>query len=469
MARLTRALATTPGRLRALALVTSLVVAILVLVVVSTTFEHRGAVHQIGVDDAPSVIAAHNIKVEIESLDAALLNEMLVPRGEHGVWTQEFAQDRVDIGRHLLTAIHSAYGDDEDALLEKLEDGLGHYLMVAQETRDAHHRGDDMAALTSYEQTFQILEQELVAPAQQLNKLSDDSLEDSYEAQQHHSSRVRTVITLLGILCGVLIVATQLHLKKTFRRLLSPALLAAFVLAAAFVGCTLRSLGHNETHLRALKEDAYDSVDALLASLADAYEARSAESRALYDQTKAEVHAKRFDEYTSRVAKLDGGTTFEAMTAIVTTRNAAIQQGDAPGDAIASNPLRGMHGSLATALDNIAFTNPASALDDEPTQAIATLQTYAAFVASDTHVQAKELSGHHEDAVKQLLGENGATFHAFDESLMRWLAIDQEWLAHFRDEADEDVKSLELLAPIFGLLIIAAVFGALHPRIKEYG
>jgi hypothetical protein len=477
---LRRALATTPSRLRLLATAMAVLAAVFAAVVISTAFEHDRAVYQIGVDDAPSVVAAHNIKIEIESLDADLLDEMLVPSGQHGEWTADFEHNRVDIGRHLIAAIHSAYGDDEDPSLEKLEDGLGHYLMVAQEARDAHHRGEPAKAIAAYEQSYHILETELVGPANELNKISDDSLEASYEAQQHHSQHVRIAITVLAIALVAMLVLIQLYVRKKFRRVVSIPLLAAIVVSIGFATCTLGALRAHARDLEGLKEHTYDSVDSLLATLADAHEANSSESRWLYDVAGGAGHERKFNEYVTRIAGFHRGGMSLAKTAELVEKraertHARVKTGEsaltAAADAEAALPLDGMDGSLKIALDNVTIVD-ADPKKDEPTLAAQAVRAFDAYVGLDPKLRELEVSGSHAEAVRFCLGmqpgDSNFAFQQFVQAVEAWVAIKQERMYAFRDAAYADVAWLPFGAPITLLVVVGLVLAGLRPRLKEY-
>ena len=84
-----------------------------------------------------------------------------------------------------------------------------------------------------------------------------------------------------------------------------------------------------------------------------------------------------------------------------------------------------------------------------------------------------ETSGRHAEAVRFCLsmqpGESNWAFYQFDGALTRWLAIDQGMMNRHRDAAFADVAKLPWVAPITALLVIALVFLALRPRLREYG
>jgi hypothetical protein len=474
------ALNTTPGRLRLFVAVNWLLAGLLGLVVMIGAYEHRAAVTTIGVDAAPSVEAAHHVKIEIESLDADLINEVLAPDAAD-TWVKDFAIHRVDIGRQMIAAIRSAYGAEESATVEKLEDGLGHYLMAAQEALDAHRRGDPAAAIASYRASFHILQTELVAAASDLNRISDDSLEATYRAQQGRARWIRGLAGALGIASIAWLLFTQRYLRRTFRRTVSPALAGATLVAAVLAGYAVHAFGAHAADLRGMKEDSYDSVQALLATRADAYEANSAESRWLLDRAAAPEHEQRFHDYVRKLAAFRDGQTFATAGTIAGERNRRmterIRRGEDPVTAgrqvRAELPLDGMDGSLKTALDNVTFPDAEHPEADEPTQSAETLRTFGRYVALDARIRALENGGQHAEAVRFCLSmapdESNWAFFQFDEALGRWIALNESWMKRYRDAALGDVAALPYLAPILSLVVVALVALGLRPRLQEYG
>jgi hypothetical protein len=473
------ALNTTPGRLRLSLAVGWLLAGVLGLVVMVGAYDHRAAVIAIGVDAAPAVQAAHRVKIEIESLDADLINEMLAPDAGD-TWAKDFAAHRLDVGRQMIAAIRSAYGPAEDAPVGKLEDGLGHYLMAAQAALDAHHRNDPEAALAGYRASFQILQAELIAPASELDRISDASLEATYRAQQGRAGWIRGLAAALGLASIAWLLVTQRHVQRRFRRVVSPALVGATVVAAVLAGYAVHAFRAHAADLRGMKQDSYDSVQALLATRADAYEANSAESRWLLDRAAAADHERRFLDYVGRLAAFRDGKTFASAGEIAGERNRRLaerlRRGEDPvaaGQRVRTElPLDGMDGSLKTALDNVTFPDAEHPEADEPTQSADTLRGFGRYVALDTRIRALENAGRHADAVTFCLGmapgESNWAFFQFDQALGRWIALNERWMVRYRDAALGDVAALPWLAPIGAFAIAALVALGLWPRLREY-
>jgi hypothetical protein len=470
---------TTLGRLRLALAVSWLLAGLLGLVVMIGAYDHRAAVTSIGVDAAPAVQAAHRVKIEIESLDADLINEMLAPDAAD-TWVKDFAAHRLDIGRQMIAAIRSAYGAEEDAPVEQLEDGLGHYLMAAQEALDAHHRGDPEAALAGYRASFQILQAELVAPASELDRISDASLEAAYRAQQGHAGWIRGLAGALGLASIAWLLVTQRQLQRRVRRVVSPALAGATLVAAGLAGYAVHAFRSHAVDLEGMKRDSYDSVQALLATRADAYEANSAESRWLLDRGAAADHERRFFDQVHKLAAFRDGQTFATAGATADERNRRmgerLRRGEAPvaaGQQVrAELPLDGMDGSLRTALDNVTFPDAEHPEADEPTQSAETLRGFGRYVALDARIRTLETVGQHAEAVRFCLGmapgDSNWAFLQFDQALGRWIALNERWMVRYRDAALDDVAALPVVAPIGALAIAALVALGLWPRLREY-
>src|SRR5262249_30586825 len=153
------------------------------------------------------------------------------------------------------------------------------------------------------------------------------------------------------------------YVQRRFRRVMSPALAGATLVAAVLAGYAVHAFGAHAADFQGMKQDSYDSVQALLATRADAYEANSAESRWLLDRAAAAEHERRFTTAAHKRAACHDGTTFASAEAIAGERNRRLaerlRRGEDPvaaGQQVrAELPLDGMDGSLRTALDNVTF------------------------------------------------------------------------------------------------------------------
>jgi len=146
---------TTPVRLKLARAAIAAMVVVLAGVVMVGAVRHRNAVQLIGVNTAPAVIKAHDIKIWIETLDADTLDELLDPPAEMGSWVSDFDKHRVEIGNHVIEATRNiTFGDSELVPIQKIEEALGRYLMAARAARDAHVRGDPAGMLSSYRESY---------------------------------------------------------------------------------------------------------------------------------------------------------------------------------------------------------------------------------------------------------------------------------------------------------------------------
>ena len=148
---------TTPTRLKIALTGSWVLAAILCVVVLFGWAQHWHAVQTVGVDAAPSVVAAHKIKIYIETLDTDLVNELLGKPGEMADYVKDFDKNRVEIGKQIIAASKNiTYGDAEQVPIQQIQDSLGRYLMVAQAARDAHVRGEQASILSEYRKGYKI-------------------------------------------------------------------------------------------------------------------------------------------------------------------------------------------------------------------------------------------------------------------------------------------------------------------------
>jgi hypothetical protein len=444
---------------------------------------HRQVVQTIGLDSAPSVEAAHSIQVLVETLDASLVNELLLPPGRAADHVQAFEKARIELGGHLVAAAKNiTYGDAERLPLERIQDATGRYLMAAQAARSAAQQqpGSALGTLDHYRQAYGVLKGDLLPATVALNDANESVLRAAYEAQEAKARGVVILDTIFGGMLLAVLGFSQWFFLRRFRRILNPGFAAATLVVIWLLVFSVRAFVANASDVKAMKEDAYDSVAALLDSRAQAYEANAAESRWLLDPQMRVEHDRMFTGYVARLAQIGVGQTFEGVAALGDRRNAMyaqlVNKGDTGVEAGAivrsAVPIPGFSGSLAKGLDNVTFpdTDP---MRDEPTQSLATLRGFGTYVELDAKIRSLENAGRHADAVRLCMGmapgESNRAFFDFDESLGRWLAINQTWMDRYRDRAFADVESLLLAGPLAMLAVLILTFIGLRPRLREYG
>src|SRR5215471_3375293 len=190
---------TTPTRLKITLTGSWVLAAVLCVVILFGRAQHWHAVQTVGVDAAPSVVAAHKIKIYIEILDADLVNELLGKPGEMADYVKDFDKNRIEIGKQIIAASKNiTYGAAEQVPIQQIQDSLGRYLMVAQAARDAHLRGEQTSILSEYRKAYKILKEEFMPAANDLNAANNSVLQATYEAQKHASQRALMLTLVVG-------------------------------------------------------------------------------------------------------------------------------------------------------------------------------------------------------------------------------------------------------------------------------
>lgn len=476
----TKAAASTPDILKLALASSSGLTVLLSLIVFFCWQQQQDAVKTLGVDAAPSVVAAHRIKIYIESLDADLCNELLLPLNNNSEWVKEFEKARYNIGSNLIAAAKNiTYGDAELIPIQKIEESLGRFLMYAQASRDEHNRGNKPGMLDNYRRAYQILKHDLIPAADALNQANNEILQQTYQNQRRASGLTGFLILIAGTALIVVLITIQFYLRRRFRRQLNVSLLVATIISVLFVWYTQQAFSENANDMKGIKEDSYDSVLALLDARADAYEANAAESRWLLDRQNREEHDKTFHDFTTKLVTFSGNQTFEKCVEIGRKRNqqmvrhlksglGAVQAGQA---ARRQFPYSNFDGALRRALDNITFPDP-DPLKDEPSQSIETFRTYGVYYNLDERIRALDNAGQHDKAVDFCMsmrpGDSNWAFFQFDQRLENWLKINENWMKHYTDQAFADIRNLPLATPITAAVVALLIFLGLSPRIREY-
>jgi hypothetical protein len=207
--------------------------------------------------------------------------------------------------------------------------------------------------------------------------------------------------------------------------------------------------------LKVAKEDAYDSVLALLNARSNAYNSLAAANRMLLDHDHATEHAKNFKESVSAVATFDGDHNFAETIA---RAESELKKSDKLN-------LAGFNGALSKELSNVRFPREGEA-------ALKALKTFADYFDGASQVQDLEKSGAHADAVHKSLSyaPTGAKypFTKFDDALLDTLNINQVQMDSKVKEAFADLDGLVMQTEAVCLLAVICIYFALLPRMEEY-
>jgi hypothetical protein len=332
---------------------------------------------------------------------------------------------------------------------------LGRFEMQVQEARDLQRALKGEQSVLAYCAALDTLENRLLPAAAQLDAANANALASTYAREKSESALSRGLVLVVGIVLVTLLIYTQFYLKRRFRRRLNIPFLIATFLTVLFVQHLTSALAVNSHDLKVAKEDAYDSVLALLDARAAAYEANAAESRWLLDRSHAIGHEKTFKDKASSIASFAQGHNFNE------TITRALKQ--AEGEEKLNLP--GFRGSLADELNNIRF-------EGERDAAVEALQAFQKYCLVDAKIRALEGSGHHDQSVSLCLAydPNGSKFQfiKFDDALGRTLKINQEQFQHAVKRAFADIEGLLSLCQLFFLSLAISLYLGLRTRMAEY-
>jgi hypothetical protein len=259
----------------------------------------------------------------------------------------------------------------------------------------------------------------------------------------------------------ICLLGTQLYLRRRFHRRFNYPLLSATVLAGCLTAYIVIAFGAQMAHLKAAKQDSYDSVIALLEAKSNAYVANAAESRYLLDWDMAKVHEATFFDEASKLVIFNKGMTYDRAVEM-TSRSELV-----PTDAFS--------GRLADELNNITFQGEEYIKRygyGERDVATATLKAWGVYMADDQKIRQLESSGRHDEAVAFCLsykpGDSNWAFAQFDAALDKTLNINIGEMDRDTELGFADLRLLPYIAPLVAFLIACLTFVGLRPRMREF-
>lgn len=443
----------TPKKLRALLVLSWMLV---VLLFVSGELEldsARHAMKTIGKDAAPSIIAAQEIGLALTDMDANVANGLLGNAAHRAAARRAVEQRRVALTKSIVDAAENiTYGDAEKVPIQAILTGFGRYLELAAEARTLFERPkeasvagtpgkDELAALAVYWQASDMLHRELLKAADDLDAANRTYLDNAYKNAEG-SDGVATFFAVLfgGGLLAVL-AYTQLFLTRRMRRMVNPALLLASFAAVGYAGYLVVRFHSASADLKLAKEDAFDSVHLLVKARTIAYDANADESRWLLDTSGQ----RGFEE------------AFKGKVRLLTTAPETV--------APASKSQVAFAGLFADELKNITFGGEREA-------AAEMVRTYGNYIAIDREIRRLWRAGKRDAAIELCIGDradqSNAAFERFDRALLAVLAINRAELGRAIDRQTVALKTAEIMSPLCAIAIAILIFLGLRPRLREY-
>ncbi|MFI7131607.1 hypothetical protein ACIBQ1_38435 [Nonomuraea sp. NPDC050153] len=457
----------TPHRLRAYVVAVILLAVALGTVLAVAVTGVRDGLAFIGHRAGPQVIATQDVYFALNDMDAQIANVLLVGDDRNlGVGRdkalQIYADRRTQVAGDLQQAAAMA-GDDPRAAaaLRTALDGLGRYETLAGQAvlldgqRPHAAARPPQAALEHYRQATDLLKSVVLPAVDTLSRSNAAALDATYQDRRAAAMASAAVVAVLGVtLVGVLL-ALQLSLVRTFRRLLNEWLAVATVAAFALTVTGAGLLVTEAEHLRGAKKDAFDSVMALTRARAVSYDANADESRFLVDPSRADRYQRAFLEKSQQLAGFSGAG-LESYDSLL---DSALQIYEADHGDVRFT------GFFGTAFGNITFPG-------ERELAEQTVTAFRDYQRDDRKMRALRLDGDLRAAVafntSYAEGNSNYHFDRYDKALERFIALNHRYFeASIRD--GEAALSGWTLIPAAGALLVAVLtLVGVRPRLNEY-
>jgi hypothetical protein len=426
----------------------------------------RDGLALIGDRSATEVVAASDLYVALNDMDAQLANVLLVGDEQGLGFTRQQALDLYEQRRRqadadLQQAAAAAADPATVQAVRDLLDGLGRYESLAGQTvlldGAVHHpAGHPPAApLDLYRQAVDLLQGEVLPAAQRLADREAQALDRTYADRRGEALDLRALVGAVGAALLLALGVLQLYLARRFRRLVNPALLLATLLALGLVGSGVVLLTDTAEHLRVAKQDAFDSVLALNRARAVSYDANADESRYLVDPGRAGRYQADFLAKSQRLLGLPGATlgSYDGDLANARRRYQTNHEDVA------------WQGFYGVELRNITFPGERAAAED-------VLARYQTYQLDDRHIRTLVAAGRLDRAIAFCTsyqpGASNDAFSGYDQALARLIRINQDAFAGAIRDGKGELSGWTWLPWGFTVLVGGlAVLGA-RGRLAEY-
>lgn len=394
----------------------------------------------IGNDAAPSIVAAAKARATLADAHTQIINRFVAREPIDGPSMRAYADSMAAAQDKLLFAGQNiTYGDDERKPLLAALIALAHY------ERDMGQALESSGYSPALAHANVLMQEQILPELDQLGQVNLRYLDLAYASEQRHAYAVIGEFAVASLVLVALLVETQRKLSRTFRRIFNLPMLVATLVFALSGFAILFTATLVVADVRVGKEDAFDSVRALVKAEAESYSANASESLYLLAETPAvKAEQTRFFRDEARLM-LAGG----------------LEESGLPQD---RSLLKGQ-GFIADELANITFPG-------EEQAAQRTLAAWQEYVHIDARIRQLEESGQHDQAVALCLGtaphQSDWAFEQFTAALDATLKINEDAFTVAMGKSCHRVKWLAfLILPLLLAPILGAWLG-LSPRLAEF-
>jgi hypothetical protein len=459
---------TTPGRIRGMAAVAVIAAVFLGVITAAVSGSIASGLQLIGHRSDPEVLASTDLYFRLNDMDAQVANVLLVGRQRGlGIDRQQaqaiYQQDRLQSDRDLQRAAAVAGSAlSTQRPLRSVLDGLGRYEALAGEAMYLDGQGarqagrPPAAALILYRQATDLLRGSILPSALRLTAANAADLDSAYLAKRSAARDGAGWVALAGVALLAVLAGMQFYLFAAYRRLLSPALAGATLIALVLATASVTGLYAQAGHLRVAKSQAFDSILALSQARAISDDANADESRYLVDPARAAQYQRAFENKSQQLVGLAGAGIFQYDAALARVISAYH----------ASNADIRFGGYLGAEFRNITFAG-------EQAAAVRTLAAYQVYERDDRHIRALNRSGNLSGAIafdtSYAHGNSNWAFTRYDNALAALIAINQRAFNGAIAAGQHGLSGWSGPIPAAAvILIIVLVLGGVRPRLAEY-
>lgn len=460
-------LQTTPGRIRALAVVAVLTIGGFYVVANIAVGNARDGLRVIGHDAGPQVLATGDLYFALGDMDSQVAKILLTGRepspGARQQALRRYGQDRAVADRAALQAAELSAGDPTDqAAVRSILDGLGQYERLASRAmvldEQANHPAGPPPAnvIAVYRQATDLMTLELLPPAYNLTLGGGATVREAYVAKRSAVLSGRLWVALAGLAVIAALAALQFFVTVRFRRRLNFAL-AVVTLGLIFLAVSaVRLLSGEAAHLEAAKTSGFDSILTMSQARAIGNSLHADESRFLLDPGRADTFSVAYLDKSQAVVYVASGNLREYDTALGAAMRAYRANPRAVG-------FLGFYGDEARAHPGPAVT--------------AALSRFQQFQADDQRIRQLAGAGQDRQAVMLLTGRtagsSGYDFDQYDQAVVSLIGqhratFDQAIRAGDRELGRSALGNWAALLPLAALGAAVLVVAGVWARLAEY-
>ncbi|XRQ09733.1 hypothetical protein ACN3XK_02150 [Actinomadura welshii] len=464
-------LRTIPGRIGMHVAACLAAVAVLLAVLTVGIGNARDSVQMIGHDAGPQVVATGTLYFALSDMDAQVSNILLIGR-DHDLGIgrdrslQVYEQRRAEADAAAVEAAQLAGGDAAlRRTVQEVLDGLGRYERLVGRAMELDAQADHPPGelpdevVDAYREATDLMKLQLLPKAYNITLDTGAQVRQDYETKRSAVLAGRAWVAVTGLAAVLLLVALQLYLARTFRRVLNPALVLATLatLALAAVGAGL--LTAQAGHMKKAKEDGFDSILQLSRARAISHSAFADESRYLLDPGRADTYEQTYLDKSLSVIQPDIGdrpVNLENYYAGLEERLGAYRAGQ--GGEV---PFLGFFGDEARTVEP---GREADALQK-------TLQAYRTVQRNDARMRELASSGDRAGAVDLRMGRTSGAisdFGAYDAALSALTAVHQDAFDEAVGDADGGLRGWNAVPAAGAAAIVLLLLAGVRPRLAEF-